>query len=115
MHPSMVGVWVGVVKQMHGVSRGRFPTKHFEEAFALDMHNTLVVSDPAYSVVQQAKQIAVAREPIGALDVSRKVGQPAGACFAQDQRRLIGVRDRRVGELRRIAHKSRYHREDWIL
>ena len=70
------------------------------------MDNALVVGDPADGVVQQAQQIAVAGEPVGALDVSGELGDAAGAGFAQNDCRLIGVRDGRVGQLRRIAHEA---------
>ena len=71
--------------------------------------------EPADGVVQQSQQVAVAGEPVGPLDVSGKVGSAAGAGFAQHNCRLIGVRYRRIGQFRRIAHEAGNDGEHGIL
>ena len=106
LHPSMVGVGIGVVEQVNGISGGGLPTEHLDEAFTFNVNDALVAGDPADGVVQQSQQIAVAGEPVASLDVSGEVGRTAGACFAQHNCRLIGVRDRRVGQLRWIPHEA---------
>ena len=102
----MVRVGVGVVEQMNGVARVGLPCEELDETFSLNVNNALVMGDPADSVVQQPEQVAVAGEPVGALDVSGELGHAAGADFAQDDGRLFGVRDERVSKFWRIVHEA---------
>ena len=93
--PAMVGIRVGVVEQVDGIARSSLPGEDLEESIAFNVDDGFIVGDPADGVVQQAQQIAVTGEPEGAFDVSRKVGEAAGADFAQHDGWLIGVRGRR--------------------
>ena len=102
----MVGVGIGIVEQMHGISGHRLPTNHLDKAFAFNLHHLFITRNPANSVVQQPQQIAVASKPVGALDVSGEVGDTGRANFAKHNCRLIALRDRWVSQFRRIAHKS---------
>src|SRR5215467_1340115 len=54
-------------------------------------------------------------EPEGSFYVSRKVSQAAGGDLTQHQCRLIRVRGRWVGQLRRILHEARDNCENGIL
>ena len=77
LHPAMMSIGVGVVEQMHGVSGLCLPTKHLDEAVAFNLDKALVPGDPLDRVVEQVQQIAMPREPVGTLDVSREVGRAA--------------------------------------
>jgi hypothetical protein len=106
LQPTMVGVGVGVVEHVHRVAGGRLPGKNLDEAFALDVDNFLVASNPADRVVQEPQEVAMASEPPGALDVSGEIGGATVADFAQDYGRLRCVRDGRIGQLWRILHEA---------
>src|SRR5690242_7587563 len=47
LHPSMVGVGVSVVEQMHGISGCGLPTEHLDEPFTFNVDDALVAGDPA--------------------------------------------------------------------
>lgn len=70
--PAMLGGGVGVVEQVNCITGTSFPTKHLQEARALDVNDAFIVADPADGVVQQPKEVAVAGKPVGTLDVSRE-------------------------------------------
>ena len=48
----------------------------------------------------------MAGEPVCTFDISGEIGDTALADLTQDDGRLVGVRSRRVGQLRRILHEA---------
>src|SRR5664279_2154227 len=110
-----MGIGIGVIEQVHGVSWHSLPTEHLDEAIAFYGYDALFLCDPADGVVQQAQQVAMTREPVCTLDISGEISDTAGAQFAQYHSRLTCVRDLRVGQFGRIAHEPRDNREQGTL
>jgi len=54
LHPSVVGIGIGVVQKMHSISRSGFPTEHFDQALTCNMDDSMIASNPANSVVEKA-------------------------------------------------------------
>src|SRR5579863_1530487 len=55
------------------------------------------------------------REPHRGLDIAWNIDETALASLANHNSRLVCMRYRRIGELRRIGHVARYHSEQRIL
>src|SRR5277367_3761118 len=110
----MLGIGVGVVKQVDGVAGSCLPGKDFDEAVALDMDDALVAGEPAKGVMEEMEQVFVAGEPVCALDVSGKIGDAAGAGFTEHDSGLGSVGDGRIGELGRILNEAGNYGEDGI-
>ena len=72
--PAMMGVGIGVVEQVNGISGFCLPTEQLDQAISVDAHDALIVREPVNGVVHEAEQIAVAGEPIRAFDVAGEVG-----------------------------------------
>src|SRR5215472_15032595 len=104
-------VGVGVVQNVQGKPRPGLPGECLDDAPTLNAYRGVATQEPTDRILQQVSEVRVSGPPHGPLDITREIYQAALTLFADNHRRFIRLRLRRIGEFRWIGYESRHYRE----